>query len=159
MSRMSGSSVRRRRSSLARLRSRSCLNDSIIGQSTEPVGCLKISGTTATLMAIVTMFLVCHTPRLFLNLAEHNFYDIIYTIDEFGCIKIPNWFVIFIEISHFLITMNSAVNFMLYLAVLKKFKAHLKSNFEGLMSHCMNINVSVLDQQEASIETIATTAM
>lgn len=91
------------------------------------------SYSTLTLLAIVIMYIVCNIPRLVLNLAEHLLQDQISTnLDICGCEMFPDWFIVLISINHFLLTVNSSANFIIYLSLEKKFKTTLRETAESL---------------------------
>ena len=83
--------------------------------------------SAVTLLAIVIMYIVCNIPRLVLNLAEHLLQDqISNNFDVCGCEKFPTWFIILVSINHFLLTVNSSANFIIYSSLEKKFKTTLR---------------------------------
>ena len=89
--------------------------------------------STVTLLAIVIMYIVCNIPRLVLNLAEHLLQDqISNNFDVCGCEKFPTWFIILVSINHFLLTVNSSANFIIYSSLEKKFKTTLRDIAESI---------------------------
>ena len=80
------------------------------------------SHSAGTLTAIVLMYLICNVPRLVLNMAEYLLYPDVYYSDSCGCSLTPTWFAILCRISHFLLTVNSSLNFLIYFSIGKRFK-------------------------------------
>jgi len=86
-----------------------------------------------TLTSIVIMYIICNIPRLVLNLAEHLLQDEMRdNMDRCGCKKEPKWFTILCSISHFLLTVNSSANFIIYGSTENKFKKTLKDLIQSL---------------------------
>lgn len=88
------------------------------------------------LFAIVVVFLICHTPRTFLNLYEVlNAKRIMLDIKN-HCHGVPLSILFTQQASHLLLAINSSLNFFLYCAMsplflqqLSEFFAHLVNNF------------------------------
>ena len=78
--------------------------------------------SAGTLTAIVMMYLVCNVPRLVLNMAEYQLYPSVYGLDDCGCSLTPTWFRVLCRISHLLLTLNSSINFIIYISIGKRFK-------------------------------------
>ena len=81
-------------------------------------------GCLLTVVTAVLMFLVSNTPRLVLNLTEYS----VHSGDPSapggcGCDTTPTWFTVTISVNHFLLTINSSINFLIYCSVGDKFKA------------------------------------
>ena len=88
---------------------------------------LQFSNHSAlTLTMIVLIYLVCNLPRLALNLLEYTLLSEIYMFDECGCLLIHWWISSLIRISHFLLAINSSVNFLIYFSSSKPFKKLLE---------------------------------
>merc|ERR1712032_1210786 len=93
-------------------------------------------GLAAVLIVIVLVFLVSNTPRLILNLTEfgvHGSPDKDDDEEQCHCEVSPVWYSVTISISHFLLTVNSSINFLIYCSVGEKFQTivlgHCKSLF------------------------------
>jgi len=69
------------------------------------------------LLLIVLVFILCHSPRLFLN-----FYELV--LDHCGP---PIWFEVLSVMSNCLVTLNSALNFFIYCLAGAKFRQGLRS--------------------------------
>ena len=74
-----------------------------------------------TLGAIVVMYLVCNTPRLLLNFMDHFSSPIDIFISCKGIVN-PVHLESFILLSHLFLVINSAVNFLIYFSVSRRFK-------------------------------------
>ena len=102
-----------------------------------------------TLTAIIMVFLVCNLPRLILNLVEYNFISNIYKVDECGCSLSPWWIPSLIRFSHMVLTINSSVNFFIYIFFSKSFSKVFKMKsaafVEALQRHLLP---SVLQLQD-----------
>ena len=55
-------------------------------------GCKNPKSSVATLSTIVSIYLICNTPRLSLNLAEYILSDKLYDVDSCDCSLAPIWF-------------------------------------------------------------------
>ena len=85
-----------------------------------------------TLTLIVIMYIICNIPRLVLNLFEHLLQEeLTNKKDSCGCKEEPKWFTILCSISHFLLTVNSSANFIIYGVTEKKFKKTAKKLFNS----------------------------
>ena len=81
------------------------------------------------LFAIVVVFLICHTPRTFLNLYEvWNAKRIMLDIKN-HCLGIPLSILFTQQASHLLLAINSSVNFFLYCAMSPLFLQQLSEYF------------------------------
>ena len=68
-----------------------------------------------TLTMIVVLYIICNIPCLF----EH--------LNLCGCKKQPKWLLILIYVSHFLLTLNSSANFVIYYSTEWHFKRYLNN--------------------------------
>ena len=85
-----------------------------------------------TLTLIVIMYIICNIPRLILNLFEHLLQEeLANKKDKCGCKEEPKWFTILCSISHFLLTLNSSANFIIYGVTEKKFKKTARKLFNS----------------------------
>jgi hypothetical protein len=66
------------------------------------------------LFIIVLLFFICHTPRFVLYLHELFTLESLRQSVENDCNDVSVWALIFASISHFLMTINSSVNFFIY---------------------------------------------
>ena len=74
-----------------------------------------------TLGAIVVLYLVCNTPRLLLNFMDH-FSSPMDLFISCKCIVNPVHLESFVLLSHLFLVINSAVNFLIYFSVSRRFK-------------------------------------
>merc|ERR1719361_821446 len=75
---------------------------------------------TALLSGIVLILFICHTPKIFINLYES------YQVILYGELKMePLWGRILIKFNHFLLTLSSALNIVIYSYNDFKFRAVL----------------------------------
>ena len=85
---------------------------------------------TLTLTIIIIIYIVCNLPRLLLNVFEHLLEDDQEkNLDKCGCEIEPKWFTIMCNVSHFLLTFNSSINFIIYWSTVNKFRKNLKDLF------------------------------
>ena len=85
---------------------------------------------TFTLTTIIIIYIVCNLPRLLLNVFEHLLEDDQEkNLDKCGCEIEPKWFTIMCNVSHFLLTFNSSINFIIYWSTVNKFRKNLKDLF------------------------------
>ena len=97
------------------------------------------SNSALTPTTIVLVYLICNLPRLALNLVEYLLISEIYQVDDCGCYLAPWWLSSLIRSSHLLLTCNSSVNFIIYVAVSKRFKKVFKirsKNFLKVLKKC-----------------------
>ena len=87
-----------------------------------------------TLSAVVLVYLICNLPRLVLNLVEYHLMSEIYKLDKCGCSLAPWWISPLIRSSHLLLTINSSVNFLIYISCSKRFKKILKIKIQFVFS-------------------------
>ncbi len=66
------------------------------------------------LFIIVLLFFICHTPRFALYLHEFFTLDSLRHSVETDCNDVSVWVLIVASVSHFLLTINSSVNFFIY---------------------------------------------
>ena len=66
------------------------------------------------LFAIVILFVCCHALRILLNVNELLTLQVVRASIKNGCFGVPFWALIGVAVSHFLITVNSSVNFFIY---------------------------------------------
>ena len=66
------------------------------------------------LFAIVILFVCCHALRILLNINELLTLSVVRASIKNGCFGVPFWALIGVAVSHFLITVNSSVNFFIY---------------------------------------------
>ena len=93
----------------------------------------------AIFMAFVLVFLICHMPRLLLNIHE------LITIKEAMLCSQRNerpfslWSMITISVSHFLLVINSSTNILVYCLMSSKFREECRSIFRTIVADCGTI--------------------
>jgi len=88
------------------------------------------------LLCIVFFFLVCHFPRILLNV--HEFFmleDMISCGPEFIP---PVWFFCTTSFNHWLLILNASCNFLIYVSVGDKFKTTIKDFCQSKLGCCFN---------------------
>ena len=115
----------------------------------------KRSLSAITLTAIVIMYILCNIPRLVLNLAEYLLQPQLYEASEddpCGCQVTPPWFTIMCHLNHFLLTLNSSANFLIYWSLGNKFKTSFKRQFLCFMTfqrfHKLHMSLCHAEQTE-----------
>ena len=106
-----------------------------------------------TLTAIVLVYMICNLPRLVLNLVEYQLIPQIYQLDECGCSLAPWWISSLIRCSHLLLTINSSVNFLIYISFSKRFKKILKIKRQFVFSK-LNCLLFIFNQGDCEFSVI-----
>ena len=109
-----------------------------ISNSKKPTIPLNVSNSAGTLAAIVLMYIICNMPRLVLNLAEYLSYPNAFQTDDCGCIVTHSWLKVLTSISHFLLVVNSSLNFLIYFSIGRRFKMIMKLYFA---KSCKNLQI------------------
>ena len=100
------------------------------------------------------MYILCNIPRLVLNLAEYLLQPQLYEASEdpCGCHVTPPWFTIMCHLNHFLLTLNSSANFLIYWSLGNKFKTSFKRQFLCFMTfqrfHKLHMSLCHAEQTE-----------
>eukprot|EP00095_Tigriopus_kingsejongensis_P000754 snap_masked-scaffold273_size229271-processed-gene-1.12 protein:Tk00754 transcript:snap_masked-scaffold273_size229271-processed-gene-1.12-mRNA-1 annotation:"fmrfamide receptor" len=81
------------------------------------------------LFIIVLLFFICHTPRFVLNVHEFLTLESLRISIEQDCNGVSLWALIWASVSHFLMTLNSSVNFFIYCFMCATFRRILFSYF------------------------------
>ncbi|XP_023328276.1 probable G-protein coupled receptor 139 [Eurytemora carolleeae] len=76
-----------------------------------------------TLVVIAWIFLICHTPRILLNLVENLQMEHFYNCQ--GEMKVPAWFHCLTGLNHLLLILNSSINFLIYCVCGTRFRKEL----------------------------------
>jgi hypothetical protein len=77
-------------------------------------------------MAIILTFLVCHTPRILLDIHEVATIANTNTCRQLGRDYFSLWSLLLLSASHFLLVVNSSVNMVVYCLFGSKFRAEFK---------------------------------
>ena len=95
------------------------------------------------LICIVIMFLLCHSPRLIINLAEFIISKSYSDCDQF---RPPAWFLCLTSFMHWLLIVNSSSNFIIYCFMGQKFKQVLLQKIPRYVnvfnSLCLSVVIS-----------------
>ena len=103
---------------------------------------LKFSNHSAvTLTMIVLIYMMCNLPRLVLNLVEYTLLSEMYKLDDCGCLLVHWWISSMIRISHFLLAINSSVNFLIYFLSSKPFKKLLEIKIQNILYKWFGIRI------------------
>ena len=94
-------------------------------RSTHSQQILEENRQAVILFAIIILFVICHLPRMFLNLHEALTFEQKKRDYLNGCRGVPLWILIIGLLSHLLLTCNSALNFILYCAMSEVFRHEL----------------------------------
>jgi len=124
----------------------------------------KAGSLAAVLIVIVLVFLVSNTPRLILNLFEfgvhgngNNSSDSDSDYETCGCNISPAWYSVMISVSHFFLTINSSINFLIYCSVGEKFKMIVLRFCRNILATSGRGERAEEDNQEQLKETETTT--
>ena len=85
----------------------------------------------AVCMGFVLVFLVCHFPRLLLNIHELITIEEAMKCGDNGHHPFSVWSMVTISISHFLLVLNSATNILVYCLLSSKFREECSKIFGG----------------------------
>ena len=90
-------------------------------------------------MGFVLVFLVCHFPRIFLNM--HEMYTLSWSME---CLKHTSngftmWSLVLVSVSHFLLVVNCSSNILVYCFMSSKFRQECRkifTSYKGFLSKC-----------------------
>ena len=80
---------------------------------------------------IIIIFLVCHFPRIILNILELATIQRSQVCQEAGLPMFSLWSLIMISVSHLLLVFNSATNMIVYCLLSSKFRAECVKTMLG----------------------------
>ena len=94
-----------------------------------------------TLIAIVGIFLICNLPRMVLNMVDSSFMlDTITTyFYDCGANNIPTWYIFLVALNHLLLTTNSAINFLIYICIGRRFRQVLWEQIIGCYKRLLHL--------------------
>jgi len=84
------------------------------------------------LFVIVLLYFLCHTPRFILNIHEFITLETLKHSIESGCNSVSLWALGGASISHFLMTLNSSVNFFIYASTSSMFRDILRGHIQRI---------------------------
>ena len=114
----------------------------------------RLSRSAVTLTAIVIMYILCNIPRLVLNLAEHLLTPTDLSPPGCSCSPSPMWFTVLLHLSHFLLTLNSSVNFLIYWSVGNSFKRAFQIQFMSCLTHSQydDENIATFETSQENLD-------
>ena len=114
----------------------------------------RLTRSAVTLTAIVIMYIICNIPRLVLNLAEHLLTPPDLSPPGCSCSPSPVWFTVLLHLSHFLLTLNSSVNFLIYWSVGNNFKRAFQMQFVSCLTHRQydDENIATFETSQENLE-------
>ncbi len=80
-------------------------------------------------MGYILVFLVCHSPRLMLNIYELFTIRHAVLCQENGHDPFPAWSLLLMCFSHFLLILNSSINILIYSLLSSKFREEMGKLF------------------------------
>ena len=92
----------------------------------------KEDNLAAIFMGFIVVFLVCHLPRLLLNIHELATIQHAMVCQENGKYPFPMWSHIVVNVSHLLLCLNSATNILIYCALSSKFREECRKVFRKI---------------------------
>ena len=91
-------------------------------------------------MIIILIFLVCHAPRIILDINELATIKISEYCESIGALEYSFWSILVLNISHFLLVVNSSVNMIVYCLLGSRFRAEVKKIMDNLVC-CWPANI------------------
>ncbi|TRY77346.1 hypothetical protein TCAL_17433 [Tigriopus californicus] len=88
------------------------------------------SNLAAIMMGYVVVFLICHSPRLLLNIHELAIIRKAMACGRSGQKTFPLWSLVVMHLSHLLLVINSAINILIYCYLSSKFRQEGKLLWE-----------------------------
>lgn len=98
------------------------------------------------MVAIVMVFLLCHLPRILLNIFEMTFSSKIETCGE--KFMPPTWFLCLVSCSNFLVVLNSSINIIIYCVIGEGFRDALARSLKQRLTTMMPNNTSRKTSEE-----------
>ena len=83
-------------------------------------------------MAIILIFLICHLPRILLDIYELGTVNWVQYCEKHGRWAINVWSVILVNISHLLLVLSSSMNMIVYGLLGSKFRMEAKKTYKSL---------------------------
>lgn len=84
-------------------------------------------------MIIILIFLVCHAPRIILDINELATIKMSEYCASVGKYQYSFWSIIVLNISHFLLVVNSSVNMIVYCLLGSRFRAEVKKIIDNIV--------------------------
>ena len=86
-------------------------------------------------MIIIFIFLICHAPRIILDIHELMTIKQSEYCNGIGAFSYSAWSVILLSISHFLLVVNSSVNMIVYCLLGSRFRKEIRKIFDAFVPH------------------------
>ena len=107
------------------------------GKDPPPIGSVTVNESrrkkednlAAIFMGFIMVFLICHLPRLGLNIHELATIEHAMDCQRAGLKAFPLWSLIMISLSHLLLVLNSATNILIYCCLSSKFREEFRKVF------------------------------
>ena len=81
-------------------------------------------------MIIIFIFLICHSPRIILDIHELMTIKQSEYCNEINEFYYSSWSVILLSVSHFLLVVNSSVNMIVYCLLGSRFRKEIRKMFD-----------------------------
>ena len=81
-------------------------------------------------MIIIFIFLICHAPRIILDIHELMTIKQSEYCNQKGAFSYSAWSVILLSVSHFLLVVNSSVNMIVYCLLGSRFRKEIRKMFD-----------------------------
>ena len=82
-------------------------------------------------MIIIFIFLICHAPRIILDIHELMTIKQSEYCNDIGAYSYSAWSVALLSVSHFLLVVNSSVNMIVYCLLGSRFRKEIRKMFDA----------------------------
>ena len=90
-------------------------------------------------MIIILIFLVCHAPRIILDINELATIKMSEYCASVGSFQYSFWSILLLNVSHFLLVVNSSVNMIVYCLLGSRFRAEVRKIFDSFVCYITTI--------------------
>ena len=84
-------------------------------------------------MIIILVFLVCHAPRIILDINELVNLETSEYCAKIGAVPFSFWSILLLNVSHFLLVMNSSVNMIVYCLLGSRFRSEVRKIMDNFV--------------------------
>ena len=84
-------------------------------------------------MIIILVFLVCHAPRIILDINELVNLKKSEYCAKIGAVPFSFWSILLLNVSHFLLVMNSSVNMIVYCLLGSRFRSEVRKIMDNFV--------------------------